>query len=237
MALLEQETMTEKISLCPSLICADFLNLGNTIEELDRAHIDMLHIDIIDGHFSPSLPLGLETVKQVRKATRTPLDVHLMVENNQFFVDEMLALGCERICFHLETEKHPDHLINHIKAKGVKAGLALKPSTPVSMLEDIIEICDFVLLMLINPGFAGHSGVTQIGYTHEKIRKCRDLITYKNMTIPIEVDGRISFDNITSLLECGARDFVCGTGTIFRSGFTIGDNAAALDRVIKEWRV
>jgi ribulose-phosphate 3-epimerase len=138
--------------LSPSLICLDMCNLQSQAETLERAGADMLHADIIDGHFSPSLPLGLEMVRQINGRTGMLLDAHVMATANDYFVDELLDIGAAQIVFHIETEPHADHQLKKIKECGVRAGVALKPATPLSVLEYVLEYCDSVLLMLINPG-------------------------------------------------------------------------------------
>ena len=192
----------------------------------------MLHVDILDGYFSPSMPIGIDTVAQLRKKTNLPFDAHLMVEGNEFFIHQMISIKCERICFHLETAKHPDKLLRIIKKADIKAGIALKPSTPIHLLEDIINECDYVLLMLINPGYAGQDNEEQIPYAREKIKKCRDLIKKADLDIPIQVDGRISLENLPILLKNGATDIVCGTGTLFRKGYSLSENHDAIMNVI-----
>ncbi|MBR2764808.1 MAG: ribulose-phosphate 3-epimerase, partial [Blautia sp.] len=137
----------EKCIISPSLICLDMCNLESQVRILEQAGISMIHVDILDGHFSPSMPLGLDTVRQLRDRTDLAFDCHVMVTEQDYFVDELLDIGVEQIVFHAETQPHIDGMLNRIHAKGVRAGVALKPATPLSTLEYVLEKCDAVLLM------------------------------------------------------------------------------------------
>lgn len=201
----------EKCAIAPSLICLDMCNLESQIRILERSGIEMLHIDILDGHFSPSMPLGLDVVRQLRQKTDMFFDCHVMVENQDFFIDELLDIGVEQIVFHIETQPHIDGMINRIHAKGVKAGVALKPSTPLSELEYVLEKCDTILLMLINPGYAFVKGEKQVSYAERKIQELRKIICEKKLRTKIELDGRISRDNICTYGKNMADIFVVGS--------------------------
>lgn len=144
-----------KIVLSPSLMCADLLNLSDAVKALEEIGVDALHIDLIDSAFSPSMPLGLETIKQLRKATNLPFDIHIMSMNNEWFIQQVLEIGVQRVSFHYETSLHPDRLVNLIKKHNVEAGVALNPATSLTSLDYLLPSLDYVLLMLINPGFAG----------------------------------------------------------------------------------
>jgi ribulose-phosphate 3-epimerase len=180
----------------PSLICLDMCNLESQVRALEEFGIGMLHIDILDGHFSPSLPLGLETVRQLRKKTDLCFDAHLMATCNDYFIDELLDIGVQQIVFHGETEPHVDNQLNRIKARGVRAGVALKPGTPLNTLDCILEKCDTVLLMLINPGYAWNKAEQQVAYGRRKILELRELIATRNLDTLIAIDGRVSIANI-----------------------------------------
>ncbi|MDR1307850.1 MAG: ribulose-phosphate 3-epimerase [Treponema sp.] len=195
----------------PSLICLDPCNLESQVRLLESAGIETLHIDLIDGHFSPSMPLGLETVRALRKKTRLRFDAHVMTENNGFFIKELLDTGVDQLIFHMETEKHPDAALTAIKNSGVRAGVALKPSTPLSVLEYVIEKCDTVMLMLINPGYAGTSAEKQVPYAERKIGDLRRLINERKLPVKIELDGRISRENIARYGKGLADIFVIGS--------------------------
>ena len=140
-----KEIWNESCILSPSLICLDMCNLEREVKTLEKAGIKMLHVDILDGHFSPSMPLGLDTVRQLRAKTDMFFDCHVMVTEQDYFVDELLDIGVDQIVFHGETQPHIDGMLNRIHAKGVKAGVALKPATPLSELEYVLDKCDTVL--------------------------------------------------------------------------------------------
>lgn len=210
----------EKCIISPSLICLDMCNLESQIRILEQSGIQVLHVDILDGHFSPSMPLGLDTVRQLRQKTDMFFDCHVMVENQDFFVDELLDIGVQQIVFHAETQPHIDGMINRIHAKGVKAGIALKPSTPLSTVEYVLDKCDSVLLMLINPGYAFLKGEKQVAYADRKIRQLRQMINERGLDTKIELDGRISPDNIRTYGKDLADVFVTGTTCLDRKNLT-----------------
>lgn len=203
--------------LSPSLICMDMLNLQKQVKECEAAGIEMLHIDILDGHFSPSMPLGFETVRQLKNATPLPLECHVMVNAPEYFVNELIDIGVEQIVFHIETAPHVDGLISRIHKAGVRAGVALKPATPLTSLEYIIEKCDSVLLMQINPGYASSKEEKKITYMDRKIRDLREMIRTRGLNTKIILDGRVSLEDVA----CYGRDcvdiFVGGTTCMNRT--------------------
>lgn len=196
----------------PSLIsCCDLCNLEQSVRQIENSGIGMLHVDILDGHFSPSMPLGLDTVRQLRSRTNLFFDCHVMVTEQDYFINELLDIGVEQIVFHAESEPHIDGMLNRIHAAGVKAGLALKPATPLSTVEYVLDKCDTVLLMLINPGYAFAKGEKQVDYGTRKIRELRQMIRERGLATKIEIDGRVSLDNVR---EYGKEDvdlFVVGS--------------------------
>ena len=222
----------EKCIISPSLICLDMCNLESQIRILEQSGINVLHVDILDGHFSPSMPLGLDTVRQLRQKTDMFFDCHVMVENQDFFVDELLDIGVQQIVFHAETQPHIDGMINRIHAKGVKAGIALKPSTPLSTVEYVLDKCDSVLLMLINPGYAFLKGEKQVAYADRKIRQLRQMINERGLDTKIELDGRISPDNIRTYGKDLADVFVTGTTCLDRND--LFGSFARLEQIRKE---
>lgn len=209
-----KEIWNESCILSPSLICLDMCNLEREVKTLEKAGIKMLHVDILDGHFSPSMPLVLDTVRQLRAKTDMFFDCHVMVTEQDYFVDELLDIGVDQIVFHGETQPHIDGMLNRIHAKGVKAGVALKPATPLSELEYVLDKCDTVLLMLINPGYAFVKGEKQVTYADRKIRELRKMITDRGLKTKIEVDGRISPDNIRTYGKSDVDIFVTGSTCI-----------------------
>ena len=206
----------EKCVLSPSLICLDMLHLADQIRELENAGIKMLHVDILDGHFSPSMPLGFETVKQLRHITSLPFECHVMADPPEYFVNELLEIGVEQITFHIETASHADGLLNTIHATGVRAGVALKPSTPLSVLDFILEKCDSVLLMQINPGYASSKSETRVPYADRKIRELRKILAERNLETKVILDGRVSIENVESYGADIVDIFVGGTTCVDR---------------------
>lgn len=200
----------------PSLICLDMCNLEAQVRKLEKAGVEMLHVDILDGHFSPSMPLGLDTVRQLRAKTDMQFDCHVMVTEQDYFVNELLDIGVEQIVFHAETQPHVDGMLNRIHASGVRAGIALKPSTPLTGLEYVLEKCDTVLLMLINPGYAFVKGEKQVPYAERKITELREMIDRYGLETKIEVDGRISPENIRKYGSGDVDIFVTGSTCIDR---------------------
>lgn len=224
------------IKLLPSLLCGDLYNLEKSVEDIISAGYDTVHVDILDGHFSPSMPLGLESVYQMKQRSNVKMDVHIMSTNNEFFINKLVDMGCWQICFHYETTEHVDQLINSIKNKGIRVGLALKPATPIWVLEEIADSLDFVLLMLINPGYAGSKYETQVPYALEKIKRCQSFLNKKKLNIPIEIDGRIKFGQVTDLLEAGAKYFVGGSGLSYLEGATLEQNRARFNEIVQNRR-
>jgi len=202
----------EKCIISPSLICLDMCNLESQVKILEKSGVKMLHVDILDGHFSPSMPLGLDTVRQLRAKTDLIFDCHVMVTEQDYFVDELLDIGVQQLIFHAETQPHIDGMLNRIHSKGVRAGVALKPSTPLSTLEYVLEKCDSVLLMLINPGYAFVKGEKQTVYAERKIKDLRKMIDERGLNTKIELDGRISPKNL--------EDWGGGLADIFVTGST-----------------
>lgn len=207
------EILNERCILSPSLIsCCDLCNLEESVRQLEKAGIEMLHIDILDGHFSPSMPLGLDTVRQLRKKTDLFFDVHLMATAHDFFVEELLDIGVQQLVFHGEMEPHIDNRLNQIRARGVKAGVALKPATPLSALDYVLEKCDAVLLMLINPGYAQSKSEGQVPYADRKVRELHDMIKKQGLSTKVILDGRISKQNMQDYAPEGIADiFVAGS--------------------------
>lgn len=206
----------QKCILAPSLIsCCDLCNLETSVRALETAGIGLLHVDILDGYFSPSMPLGIDTVRQLRKRTKLPFDVHLMASDNDFFVGELLDIGVEQLVFHAETERHIDNRLNQIHAAGARAGVALKPATPLSVLEYVLEKCDAVLLMLINPGYAQCRAEGQVPYAARKVLELRRMIRERELDTKIILDGRISKQNLADFGPDGTADiFVAGSTCI-----------------------
>ena len=206
----------QKIIYSPSLICLDLCNLERQVKELEEQGCPMLHVDILDGYFSPSMPIGLDVVRQLRKKTNLPFDVHLMAARQDYFVDELLDIGVEQLIFHAECEPHIDNRLNMIHQAGVRAGVALKPATSLTVLEYVLEKCDTIMLMLINPGFANSAREQQVPYAQRKIEELHSMIQSRGLSTKIEIDGRISPNNIVDYGLNQVDIFVTGSTCIKR---------------------
>jgi len=215
---MNREIWNERLILSPSLISVcDLCNLESSVKQLEEAGIKMLHVDILDGYFSPSMPLGLDTVRQLRKKTDMELEVHLMAKENEFFVKELLDIGVSQIVFHAETEPHVDNMLNLIHRHGVRAGVALKPATSLTTLDYILEKCDTVLLMLINPGYAQSKSEGQVPYAARNIADLRQMIMERGPDTKIGVDGRISLEEIKKYGNGDVNLFVAGSTCLNKS--------------------
>ncbi|MYL54665.1 ribulose-phosphate 3-epimerase [Pontibacillus yanchengensis] len=226
--------MQNHVTIAPSIMCADLCNLEKSIKEIESAGLDTLHIDVIDGSFSPSMPLGLSTIEQLRKITNMNFDVHIMSNDNEFFIQEMLKIGVEQITFHLETTKHVDRYINMIRKHDTKVGIALNPATPLSALDYVLPQCDTVLLMLINPGFASDKGEAQVPYATKKVEDLYNLIQSKGLDTSIEVDGRVSLETIPKLVNAGADMLVAGSTSLYAKGQSLAENKKTVENLIEE---
>ncbi len=224
----------KKIVLSPSVMCTDLLNLETSVKELEQINVDSLHIDILDGAFSPSMPLGIDTVKQLKKKTKLPFDVHIMSMNNEYFIKEMISIGAERISFHLETSHHIDREINLIKNAGLKVGVAINPATSLNTLDYVLPQCDVIILMLINPGFATMKSENQVSYATQKIMELKKIIKQKGLSTKIQVDGRVSLATIPDLIAAGADDLVLGSTSLFIKNQSLEENKQELDIQIQK---
>ncbi len=193
----------------------DLCNLERDIRLLEKGGCQVLHVDILDGYFSPSMPIGLDTVRQVRAKTDMLFDVHVMAMQNDFFIEQLLEIGSHRICFQIETERHVSRKLSMLKNAGAGAGVALSPATPLSCLDYALELCDFVLLMMINPGFASFGGEARYDFMLRKIEQLRGMIDAKGLRTEIELDGRVDMADMGKLRHAGANVFVLGTSSLF----------------------
>ncbi len=196
-----------------SLMCADLLNLEDGIKKLEEAGIDYLHIDIMDGSFVPNITLGFDLINSIKKTTKIPLDIHMMVDEPARFIERINVDEDDIICVHYESEKHIHRTLEAIKNKGCKAGLALNPQTPVENAEPLSEYIDMLLVMTVSPGFAGQK---MFAGAERKVEKARRLLNEWGLQdVPIEVDGNISLENGRKLSLKGADIFVLGTSALF----------------------
>ena len=196
--------------LCPSMMCADYGHLADEVERLDAAGADVFHCDIMDGGFVPNFTMGLNDLKAVRKSTKTLVDCHLMIENPGTKVDWFIDAGADIIYLHPESERYLVKTLMHIKERGIAAGLALNPDTSVATVSEILNLCDYVMVMTVNPGFAGQAFIS---FVREKIKKLVELkpaYGYKLM-----IDGHCDPETIRDLSRLGADGFVLGTSALF----------------------
>jgi len=218
--------MSQKGKLAPSMMCADFLNLEKELRVLEALDIEYLHIDIMDGRFVPNITLGTDYVKKMKENTHIPLDIHLMVQRPEEKLDWFEFGAGDYVSFHYEATKHVHKVIQAIKSRGAKAMLAINPGTPLSVLEEVVDDLDGVLVMSVNPGFAGQKLVPQ---SLDKIRRLRAMYPQ----LDIEVDGNVNFENAVKMREAGANIFVSGTSGIFEKSGTLESNAEKLRKCIE----
>lgn len=197
------------IKIAPSMLSADFARLAEDVKDVEKGGADLLHIDIMDGHFVPNLTFGPDVVKSLRKHTALPFDVHLMVTNPADYVQAFADIGTEYFTFHAEATPHMHRLVQDIKAHGMKAGISLNPSTPVAVLEDIACDLDMILIMSVNPGFGGQKFIPQ---ALRKIKKAKALFSYVNRKdAVVEVDGGVNATTIADVREAGVDIVVAGS--------------------------
>ncbi|MGE5472701.1 MAG: ribulose-phosphate 3-epimerase [Ignavibacteriales bacterium] len=192
----------KEIKIAPSILSADFANLGEEIKKVEDAGADMLHIDVMDGHFVPNITIGVPVVKSIKKYAKIPLDVHLMIENPELYVEAFADAGADIITFHIEATNHAHRLVQKIKSLGKKAGVSLNPATPISAIEHIKNDVDLILIMSVNPGFGGQEYIDGM---EEKIR------ALKGVKAELQVDGGITLGNINKAASAGVDIVVAGT--------------------------
>jgi ribulose-phosphate 3-epimerase len=196
------------IEIAPSILSADFARLADDIARVERAGVTILHVDVMDGHFVPNITIGPPVVECVRKVTRLHLDVHLMIENPERFVDAFVGAGANSVSVHYEACRHLDGTLGLIRKAGALAGVVLNPATPVEVLEEVLEVADYVLLMSVNPGFGGQK---LIPYVLEKARKLDRMRREKKLALPIEIDGGVNRQNLADVVRSGCEWIVTGS--------------------------
>ncbi len=211
------------MQVAPSILSADFGNLANDVKAICDGGCDLVHVDVMDGHFVPNLTLGPVVVTAIAKAATKPLDIHLMVENNTFFVDLFAPLKPGYISFHIEEEKHPHRLVQYIRSLDIKPAIVLNPHTPVESIEYLLADVDMVLLMSVNPGFGGQSFIDSVVEKVQRLKVLRDKI---NPQCLIEIDGGVNDKNIHLLKEAGVD--VCVAGSFV---FKHDDYSEAIDKL------
>ncbi len=195
------------VKIAPSILSADFSSLAEEIKKVEK-QVEMLHIDVMDGHFVPNITFGPPVVASIRKVTKLPLDVHLMIENPDDFIDSFSDAGADSITVHVEAAKHLNRTISRIKSRNVKAAVALNPATPLASLDYVLGDVDMVLLMTVNPGFGGQSFIESV---LPKIRELRELIDKRKLKVEIQVDGGINAETARMAVSAGADILVAGS--------------------------
>ena len=218
-----------QIKISPSILSADFTRLAEQVREAEEAGVDYIHVDVMDGHFVPNITIGPLVVKALRPITKLPLDVHLMIENPEFYIEDFSKAGADIITVHQEATPHLHRTIQQIHDLGIKAGVSINPSTSVRTLDEIICDVDLILVMSVNPGFGGQS------YIHSctnKIRKVREMLDDRGVSADLEVDGGVNVDTVNEVISAGANAFVAGSA-IFNDKNSVAENVSALRAKIK----
>jgi len=208
------------VKIAPSILSADFAKLGEEIKDVERGGADYIHVDVMDGHFVPNITIGPLIVEAIRPVTELPLDVHLMIENPDQYIEAFAKAGADYITVHVEASRHLHRTIQLIKSTGVKAGVVINPATPVESLKHIIEDIDMVLLMSVNPGFGGQKFISSV---LPKIRQVKEMADELNPNLEIEVDGGVNEETAKLCVEAGATVLVAGSAV-----FNKEDRAAAI---------
>ena len=218
-----------QIKISPSILSADFTRLAEQVREAEEAGVDYIHVDVMDGHFVPNITIGPMIVKALRPVTKLPLDVHLMIENPELYIEDFSKAGADIITVHQEATPHLHSSIQQIHNLGLRAGVSINPSTSVSTLDEIICEVDLVLVMSVNPGFGGQS------YIHSctsKISKVRTMLDNCGSSADLEVDGGVNGDTVKEVIDAGANAFVAGSA-IFNDKSSVAENVSALREKIK----
>jgi ribulose-phosphate 3-epimerase len=214
-----------RVEIAPSILAADFSCLGDQIRAAEQGGATLVHVDVMDGHFVPNLTIGVPVVASLRKATALPLDVHLMIERPEQFVEAFAEAGADRIHVHQEATNHLDRVLAVIRERGVAAGVAINPATPVALLGEVLDKVDAVLVMSVNPGFGGQKFIPG---AIEKIRQLREQRARYNFPFRIAVDGGVGPENVAELVRAGAEILIAGT-TVYHTA----DPSAAVRQMLQ----
>jgi ribulose-phosphate 3-epimerase len=196
------------IDIAPSILSADFARLGEQIQSVERGGATILHVDVMDGHFVPNITIGLPVVKSLAKATKLPLDAHLMITDPGQYASQFVKAGAKMVSVHVETDPNLHRTLMSIRSAGGQPGIVLNPATPINAVEESLQFADYVLVMSVNPGFGGQAFIPQ---AVDKVRRLRQLIREKQLNVRIEIDGGIDQTNAATVVEAGAEILVAGT--------------------------
>ncbi|HIA04270.1 MAG TPA: ribulose-phosphate 3-epimerase [Myxococcales bacterium] len=203
--------------IAPSILAADFSRLGEEVKAVELAGADLIHVDVMDGHFVPNITIGPLVVRDLRQVTSLALDCHLMIENPDNYVEDFAKAGADMISVHAEACRHLHRSVQQIKALGVKAGVALNPATPLEAIDSILEDLDFVLIMSVNPGFGGQSFIASV---LSKVQRLRQMANERKPDLAIEIDGGVKLSNVAQIREAGVDWFVAGSAIFKTDDYT-----------------
>jgi ribulose-phosphate 3-epimerase len=217
------------VEIAPSILSADFTRLGEQVEAAERGGASIIHVDVMDGHFVPNITVGLPVVRSLARATRLPLDTHLMISEPGLYAEQFVEAGAQMVSVHVEADPHIHRTLTAIRKRGAKAGVVINPATSLSALEEVLQFTDYVLIMSVNPGFGGQEFIPA---SVEKVRRLRQMIRERNLNVRIEIDGGIDRDNIATVASAGAEIFVAGTA-VFGHGDPAGSVRELLNAAVQ----